>query len=171
VTTMTEQRTPDAELLAAADAVVERWHLRDWKAPHTAEYIARLSAAVGAVKRRASVSTPQQSAQRASVETGEFIRLMNLYVELSTAPNEKFDVSIAHIAWKNLIAHINAWGSAGSDATDAQEDIRVARHAVFNLKEFRAGRTTFPGEALGILEKALDRLAATPSPAPQGEQA
>jgi hypothetical protein len=40
------------------------------------------------------------------------------------------------------------------------EDIRIARHAVFNLKEFRAGRSTFPGEALGILEGALDRLAA-----------
>jgi hypothetical protein len=50
---MAEQRTLDAELLAAADAVVERWHSRDWKQPHTAEYIARLAAAVGAVKRRA----------------------------------------------------------------------------------------------------------------------
>lgn len=39
------------------------------------------------------------------------------------------------------------------------DDIRIARHAVFNLKEFRAGRTTFPGEALGILEGCLDRLA------------
>jgi hypothetical protein len=41
----------------------------------------------------------------------------------------------------------------------AEEDIRIARHAVFNLKEFRAGRSTFPGEALAILEGALDRLA------------
>lgn len=39
-----------AELIAAADATVERWHSRDWKQPHTADFIARLAAAVGAAK-------------------------------------------------------------------------------------------------------------------------
>ncbi len=39
-----------AELLAAADAAVERWHSKDWKQPHTAEFINRLAAAVGALK-------------------------------------------------------------------------------------------------------------------------
>lgn len=39
-----------AELIAAANAVVERWHSRDWKAPHTKEFIERLAAAVGAAK-------------------------------------------------------------------------------------------------------------------------
>jgi hypothetical protein len=41
---------PVAELVAAANAVVERWHSKDWKQPHTAEFIGRLAAAVGAVK-------------------------------------------------------------------------------------------------------------------------
>jgi hypothetical protein len=47
--------TPN-ELIEAADAVVERWHSLDWKQPHTAEFIARLSAAVGAAKRNQGAS-------------------------------------------------------------------------------------------------------------------
>lgn len=54
--------------------------------------------------------------------------------------------------WRDADAPGEQEGSAG-------EDIRVARHAVFNLKEFRAGRSSFPGEALGILDRALDRIA------------
>ncbi len=51
----------DAELLQAADAVVERWHSKDWKQPHTADFINRLAAAVGAAK-RAAASPPMQVA-------------------------------------------------------------------------------------------------------------
>jgi hypothetical protein len=40
-----------AELLAAGNAVVEHWHSRDWKKPPTADVIARLTRAVGRVKR------------------------------------------------------------------------------------------------------------------------
>lgn len=43
----------DDELVRAADAVVERWHSRDWKQPHTGEFIARLAASVGTAKRAA----------------------------------------------------------------------------------------------------------------------
>lgn len=50
------------ELIVAADAVVERWHSRDWKQPHTAEFINRLAAAVGAAKRNQGVSLAQQGA-------------------------------------------------------------------------------------------------------------
>jgi hypothetical protein len=39
------------DLLAAADAVVERWHSRDWKQPPTASFIERLARAVGWAKR------------------------------------------------------------------------------------------------------------------------
>lgn len=42
------------ELVKAADAVVERWHSKDWKQPHTGEFISRLAAAVGAAKNGAS---------------------------------------------------------------------------------------------------------------------
>lgn len=51
---------PD-ELIEAANAVVERWHSRDWKQPHTADFIARLAAAVGAAK----TSTAAQSVRDA----------------------------------------------------------------------------------------------------------
>lgn len=37
-------------LIEAANAVVERWHSKDWKQPHTAEFISRLASAIGAVK-------------------------------------------------------------------------------------------------------------------------
>ena len=39
-----------AELIEAADATVERWHSRDWKQPHTAEFINRLALAIGTVR-------------------------------------------------------------------------------------------------------------------------
>jgi hypothetical protein len=65
-------------------------------------------------------------------------------------------VAKAYKVWRAALTQ----QSAAQAPTEAQEDIRVARHCVFNLKEFRAGRSIFPGEALGILESALDRLAA-----------
>jgi hypothetical protein len=44
-----------------------------------------------------------------SIGSDEFTRLVNVYFDLCTT--DKFDVHIAHIAWKNLIAHIDAWGA------------------------------------------------------------
>jgi hypothetical protein len=38
------------ELIAAADALIERWHSRDWRAEPTADFIARLTRAVGRAK-------------------------------------------------------------------------------------------------------------------------
>ena len=51
-----------AELIEAADATVERWHSRDWKQPHTAEFVARLSAAVGAAKAAPASASAGQAA-------------------------------------------------------------------------------------------------------------
>lgn len=53
-----------AELVRAADAVVERWHSRDWKQPHTAEFINRLAAAVGALKFAAPPLSSGQQAEK-----------------------------------------------------------------------------------------------------------
>jgi hypothetical protein len=81
----------------------------------------------------------------------------------------KLDADAGRIRFKRISKSEQAAQPAGAGApSDADELIRQARHAVFNLKEFRAGRSTFPGEALGILEKALDGLArqgAAPAPA------
>lgn len=39
-----------SELVNAANATVERWHSKDWKQPHTAEFINRLALAIGTVR-------------------------------------------------------------------------------------------------------------------------
>ncbi|MEH6434340.1 hypothetical protein [Massilia sp. DD77] len=75
------------------------------------------------------------------------------------------------VAWnydKPITIKIGQPVAAAPGTQAATDDIRIARHALFNLKEFRAGRTTFPGEALAIMEGCLDRLAALqqrPAPA------
>jgi hypothetical protein len=53
-----------AELVRAADAVVERWHSRDWKQPHTHDFIYRLDGAVGALKRAAPPLSSEQQAKK-----------------------------------------------------------------------------------------------------------
>jgi hypothetical protein len=52
------------ELVHAADAVVERWHSRDWKQPHTADFINRLAAAVGSAKFAAPPLSSEQQAEK-----------------------------------------------------------------------------------------------------------
>jgi hypothetical protein len=52
------------ELVHAADAVVERWHSRDWKQPHTAEFINRLAEAVGALKFAAPPLSSEQQVEK-----------------------------------------------------------------------------------------------------------
>jgi len=64
--------------------------------------------------RRAPVSTPQQSAQRASVDTEEFRELLTAFGHNWTNGDEAQRASR-----EALIAHINAWGSAGSGATQS----------------------------------------------------
>jgi hypothetical protein len=83
----------------------------------------------------------------------------DLLAELDWCIAEGFPGDRTHEALKAARAAITQQGAAQAP-TEAQEDIRIARHCLFNFKEFRAGRSTFPGEALGILENALDRLAA-----------
>lgn len=109
------------ELIAAADAVVERWHSRDWKQPHTAEFIARLAAAVGAAKRAALA----QQATTASASIGddpEFHRLL-ANCEASNGGDDPRDPADTLRA---LIAYIDsrtptARRDAASDAPAAEE--------------------------------------------------
>lgn len=83
-------------------------------------------------------------------------------------------------------AILQALRGAGFDRQPAAQSVRdaaqpteacktplsAARHAVHNLKEFRAGRTTFPGEALGILESYLEgAVTALPTIEPKQEGA
>jgi hypothetical protein len=59
-----------AELVNAADAAVERWHSRDWKQPHTRDFIYRLAGAVGAVKRAAPPLSSEQQAEKGESACG-----------------------------------------------------------------------------------------------------
>jgi hypothetical protein len=135
---------------------------------------------------RAHVSTPQQSAQRASVDTPAFQALAEEWACADVPAGED------NPAWVALIAHINAWSSAGSGAIPdgwvsvAQRLpefgqtvlIRFAKSghiedATFHQDEYSDGWTycLYDGERLNDGPSHWMPLPAAPSPAPQGEQA
>jgi hypothetical protein len=136
--------------------------------------------------RRAPVSTPQQSAQRASVDTPKLRELAQAWSDAATEcwPSRTLE------GWDALIAHINAWGSTGTDAPADPMDWPIPCDITTGACTIRKGcklRTvvtrmeSLQRMATAALPKlspeerqanweALKALAA-PSPAPQGEQA
>lgn len=86
--------THHEELIAAADAVVERWHSRDWKQPPTADFIARLSAAVGEARRAAPASEPAMD--RNAVLEEAALACENERVEIITDKDEAYNWAIKH---------------------------------------------------------------------------
>lgn len=66
-------------------------------------------------------------------------------------------------AWQDVIA------AADRVSPDARPADSAVQHAIHNLKEYRAGRSTFPGEAIGILERALAAPERSGKTADEGE--
>lgn len=155
----------------------------------------------------APVSTPQQSAQRASVATAKFWALLeavcNAWLELDSS-FEGGEATFAAAdklkeAQSVLIAHINAWGSAGSGATDGwisvNERLPARCEEVFvwpcpsdycmtaemwslepapGVKWVHNEYVTGYGNEKVTMHRAPTHwrpIFAAPSPAPQGEQA
>jgi hypothetical protein len=140
--------------------------------------------------RRAPVSTPQQSAQRASVDTTEFRIVLDNWAGALHSCDHRTRTVYAKQAYNALIAHINAWGSAGSGAIprlqtkeQAQQAIQVCNGFADTLGDDEQ-HPLFPMmdalmDAIAAWERADPELreffaehdVAAPSPAPQGEQA
>lgn len=121
------------ELLSAADAVVERWHSKDWKQPHTAEFINRLSAAVGAVKFATPVAVAPSPAGE-SLSAGHSAKAWHSQANALTAENMQLRERL-----KLIEQHRSAdtWYWQG-DAGDSLETMGNAMAVVIRADQLRA---------------------------------